>query len=34
MPHIFGGIKLDANVAGHFEGFPRKIVHLVWVGVI
>ena len=21
--HFFGGIKLDANVAGNFEGFPK-----------
>ena len=24
MRSILGGIKLDANVAGNFEGFPKK----------
>ena len=31
--HFCGGvIKLDANVAGNFEGFPMKVVHF-WVVV-
>ena len=32
--HFWWGIKLHADVAGYFEGFPRIIVQAGWVAVI
>ncbi len=34
MGPIWGGSKKQQMLLVKFEGFPRKIVHEVWVGVI